>query len=121
MRSILLIEDNEFMRVFLQRILHKEYQVYTVKSYKEALEWLFEAKVDLLISDFPDYYLQVDELLKLISISSSKKIPVFLLTNQDKSEERINAFNWGAKECLSKPFNPIELKLRVQNMFSCLN
>lgn len=37
-----------------------------------------------------------------------------MLIDQDKSELRIQAFQWGPVDCISKPFNPTELKMRIQ-------
>lgn len=115
MKSILLIEDNDFMRMFLIKILGKEFQVYSVKSIHEAFEWLKDANVNLVLSDYPDNQKLVSEFMVFLKFSNEKSIPVFMLTDQNKSEQRIRAFRWGVTDCLSKPFNPLELKIRIQS------
>ncbi len=47
-----------------------------------------------------------------------RNIPLFMLTDQDKSSERIDAFSLGAKDTLSKPFNPKELVLRIDSILN---
>jgi len=115
MKTILLIEDNEMMRMFLTHYLGKEYEVNSVKNPQEATDWLKFNSVDLIVSDFPTNPILAVQIRDLRNVSDSKRIPIVMLTDQDKSEQRIQAFHWGVKDCISKPFNPIELKLRVQS------
>lgn len=114
MKTILLIEDNDMMRMFLIHYLGKDHQVYAVKNPQEAVEWLRGTSVDLIVSDYPANPVLGVQVRALRAAAESKRIPILMLTDQDKSEQRINAFQWGAKDCISKPFNPVELKMRVQ-------
>lgn len=114
MKTILLIEDNEMMRMFLTHYLGKDYDVNSVKNSQEASDWLKFNSVDLIVSDFPTNPILASQIRNLGNFSDSKRIPIVMITDQDKSEQRIQAFHWGVKDCISKPFNPIELKLRVQ-------
>ncbi len=114
MKTILLIEDNEMMRMFLTHYLGKDYEVNSVKNPQEATDWLKSNAVDLIVSDFPTNPILAVQIRSLRNISGAKRIPIVMLTDQDKSEQRIQAFHWGVNDCISKPFNPIELKLRVQ-------
>jgi DNA-binding response OmpR family regulator len=43
------------------------------------------------------------------------------LTDTEKSEERIHAIKIGAEYILSKPFNPVELSLRVKSRTGLIN
>jgi len=113
MKTILLIEDNDMMRMFLIHYLGKEHQVYAVKTPQEATGWLQNDSVDLIISDYPANSASTSQVKSLRLLSDKRRIPILMLTDQDKSEQRINAFQWGVKDCLSKPFNPVELKMRV--------
>ncbi len=114
MKTILLIEDNEMMRMFLTHYLGKDYDVNSVKNSQEASDWLKFNSADLIVSDFPTNPILASQIRNLGNFSDSKQIPIVMITDQDKSEQRIQAFHWGVKDCISKPFNPIELKLRVQ-------
>jgi DNA-binding response OmpR family regulator len=114
MKTILLIEDHELMRLFLVNFIGKHYQVYVVKTPEEAVEWLRFATVDLILSDYPNSSQLIIQMRALRATADEKIIPIIILTDQDKSEERVQAFRWGAKDCLSKPFNPLELKIRIE-------
>ena len=117
MKSILLIEDNDMMRMFLVHFLGQDHQVYAVKTPQEAEEWLKSEPVDIIVSDYPANPFLVVQIKSLKNAAENRRIPILMLTDQDKSEQRIHAFQWGAKDCLSKPFNPVELKMRMQLHF----
>jgi DNA-binding response OmpR family regulator len=117
MKSILLIEDHDLMRLFLINFLGKVYQVYAVKTPEEAVEWLRFGTVDLILSDYPNSPQLIIQTRALRATADEKIIPIIILTDQDKSEERVQALRWGAKDCLSKPFNPLELKIRIETNF----
>lgn len=115
MKTILLIEDHDLMRMFLVNFIGKDHQVYSVKSPQEAVDWLRIANVDLILSDYPSSSHFENQMRALQASADEKAIPMMILTDEDKSEQRIQAFNWGAKDSLSKPFNPVELKIRIKN------
>ena len=115
MKTILLIEDHDLMRMFLVNFIGKDHQVYSVKSPQEAVDWLRIANVDLILSDYPSSSHLKNQMIALQASAYEKEIPMMILTDEDKSEQRIQAFYWGAKDSLSKPFNPVELKIRIKN------
>jgi len=115
LKTILLIEDHDLMRMFLVNFIGKDHQVYSVKSPQEAVDWLRIANVDLILSDYPSSSHLKNQMIALQASAYEKEIPMMILTDEDKSEQRIQAFYWGAKDSLSKPFNPVELKIRIKN------
>ncbi len=117
MKTILLIDDHELMRLFLVNYLNSEYEVIGVATIKEANAWIKYQHADLILADFPknEDSLEMNQLQDLLQGSLTSLV---VLTDQDKSEQRIKAMQWGAKDCLSKPFNPVELKLRIKYQLS---
>ncbi|TFV95594.1 response regulator [Algoriphagus kandeliae] len=111
MKTVLIIEKHQFMRLFLINFLSKNYEVYAVDSPEAASTWLAENTPDLILADFSSSR----KIQELGVHSSIRTTPMIVLTDQDKSQERIQALQSGAKDCISKPFNPIELQLRVQS------
>jgi DNA-binding response OmpR family regulator len=113
MKTILLIEDHDLMRLFLVNYLSSEYEVYSVATIKEANTWIKYQHADLILADFPknEDTLEMNRLQTQIQGTQTNLV---VLSDQDKSEQRIKALQWGAKDCLSKPFNPVELKLRIK-------
>lgn len=117
MKTILLIEKHDMMRLFLMNLLNSEYDVYGVSSINEAAIWLKSRHADLILGGYSDAQ-QASQVIRQGQNINTKNTPWIILTDQDKSEQRIKAFSWGAKDCVSKPFNPVELKLRIQSHIS---
>ncbi|MEG1607331.1 MAG: response regulator [Mucinivorans sp.] len=47
-----------------------------------------------------------------------KDIPVIMLSSEDSSSERIRLLQNGADDYIVKPFNPLELKIRIKKIIS---
>ncbi|MEM6845417.1 MAG: response regulator [Bacteroidota bacterium] len=115
---ILVIDDNKMMRTFLSHLLSEEYEVVEKESAEDALIWLDERNYpDLIISDYELHGLNGCDLLERLQASEFyKKIPFIILSGKGKSENRIKCLEAGAKDFIVKPFNPIELKLRISRL-----
>lgn len=116
MKKILIIEDNSMMRMFLSNYLGKNYLVKAVESPSEAIKLLSESDshFDMVITDYIQQNSEEVQAIQALNLQLKwKSIPLFMLTDEDKSEQRIAAFSLGANETLSKPFNPKELNLRI--------
>lgn len=116
MEKVLIIEDNAMMRLFLSNYLSRSYQVTAVESPQQALGIInSEEAFSLVLSDYyaPDSKEQ-KALKHLQSAMAWQGVPLVILTDEHKSEQRIAAFEFGAQDCVSKPFNPVELSLRLK-------
>ena len=117
---MLIIEDNLMMREFLKNLFTGVYNVCITSSLNEAYSLLDKTiSIDLILLD---YLLQNENclpFLKLIRASEFyKNTPVFILSGKQSSEIRIECLRLGAKDFLTKPFNPNELKLRIENLIN---
>nr|WKN34478.1 response regulator [Tunicatimonas sp. TK19036] len=115
---ILVVEDNVMMRKFLSHLFAKKYEVIVKASAEEALIWLDERNYpDLIISDYELDGLSGFELLERLQISGLyQKIPFVILSGQGKSEFRIKCLEAGAADFIVKPFNPVELELKMSRI-----
>jgi DNA-binding response OmpR family regulator len=120
--KILIAEDDMLMIKILEFILKKEgYQVTSCKDGLSAIE-----KIPLLIPDLiiTDIMLPFRSGLEIIGYSKEtfKNIPVIVVSSLGEEEGTvIEAFNLGADDFVSKPFNPNELLLRVKRLFAKKN
>lgn len=105
------------MRLFLLNLLGREYHVHAVSNLQEAINWLKSNDSNLILGGFTEFQLPAEADM-LGRYAQAKNTPWIVLTEQDKSDQRIKAFSWGAKDCVSKPFNPVELRLRIQSHLS---
>lgn len=116
---ILVVEDNYDMRLFLNNILNKEYEIILAKDGLEGLKILKEkaAKINLVITDLMMPEMDGLELLEHIKSSTwGIDLPVIVLTAQTQKDSRLNALRIGVDEYLTKPFSVDELMASVQNL-----
>ncbi len=116
MKELLIIEDNDMMSMFLANYFTNDYSITLSRDHEEALSYFKDenASFDLIISDFKNQSEDEFEILKdLSSKAKIKNTPLVILTDEDYTSERLIAFEIGARDTLSKPFNPVELNLRI--------
>ncbi len=114
--SILVIDD-ESKNVQLLANLLKE-QDYTVQfacSGDEAFEWLNARQFDLILLDILMPVINGFEVCKRLKASAkTKDIPIIFLTAKTETEDLVKGFELGAVDYITKPFNKIELMVRVK-------
>ena len=115
-KKILILEDSLAVRKILESILSKEHEVISKENGQEGLEWFQDGNMaDLIISDVNMPAMTGEDFLKEVKASGYfKDIPVIMLSGIENSEERIKMLKLGAQDYIIKPFNPEELKLKVE-------
>lgn len=117
--KILIAEDDFLMIKILEFILKKEgYQVTTCKDGLSAIEKIPVLIPDLIITDI---MLPFRSGLEIIGYSKENfnNIPIIVVSSLGEEEGTvIEAFNLGADDFVSKPFNPNELLIRVKRLFN---
>jgi len=117
--KILIAEDDVLMIKILEFILKKEgYQVTSCKDGLTAIEKIPVLIPDLIITDI---MLPFRSGLEIINFSKENydNIPVIVVSALGEEEGTVvEAFNLGADDFVSKPFNPNELLLRVKRLFA---
>ena len=72
----------------------------------------------MIISDVMMPNLNGWDLINKLKISNSyNKIPVVILSGIEKSQEKVKFLEAGVEEYMIKPFNPEELKIRINKIF----
>ena len=72
---------------------------------------------DLIISDIRMPEMRGDEFLAYLKLNELfKQIPVVMLSSEDSTSERIRLLEEGAEDYIVKPFNPMELKIRIKKI-----
>ncbi|MES2857486.1 MAG: response regulator, partial [Bdellovibrionota bacterium] len=105
MQKILIVDDNAAMRMTLKAILSTEnYNVIEAVNGREALEILENEAVDLVISDLQMPEVDGISLLKSLRVTQSG-LPFILVTGFSEIFEMKQAFELGANDFFTKPFN----------------
>jgi len=115
---ILVVEDNEDMRLYIADIMVNEgFDVLTARNGKEGLKKAMEYFPDLIISDIMMPEKNGIEMCR--EIKESKKanhIPVVLLTAKTLTENQLEGYKTGADAYLTKPFDESLLITVVENI-----
>jgi Signal transduction histidine kinase len=118
-RRILVVEDNDELRDYLQQTLGDEYHVQTCENGKDALLIVKEYMPELIISDIMMPEMRGDEMCeKLKSDIETSHIPVILLTALNNDRNIIKGIQTGADEYIVKPFNISILKATIANLLA---
>lgn len=114
-QTILIVDDSNFHSTYLSEILSSQYQVRVASNGKEALEISFSSEPpDLILLDIVMPEMDGYEVCqKLKSTESTKDIPIIFITGKVEEEDEIYGFQLGAVDYVSKPFNPVIIKARV--------
>ena len=114
-RRILIVEDDVSLAGFLSTELQAQnYAVDILHDGEEALAVLDESRhYDLLILDLNLPRLDGIGLIERIR-PAQPRTPILVLTARSRVEDKVNAFQSGADDCLTKPFSLAELLARVQ-------
>jgi len=111
---LLFVDDNKDFCEFMADNLGEEYSVLTANNGQEAIEQLDKFDVTIVISDVMMPVMSGTELCKQIKSNIYwSHIPVILLTARTAEEYKIEGFELGADDYITKPFNFNLLKLRI--------
>ena len=114
-KSILLVDDDQRLRELLKDYLNeKNFQVFTSADFDEAKEILEFFIFDLIILD---RMMPTGDGINLIQdIKKASKTPIIMLTAMGENNDKIAGLKTGTDDYLSKPFEPEELFLRINNL-----
>jgi DNA-binding response OmpR family regulator len=105
------------MQRLLASIFSNTFQVHGEKNGQDALDWIRQNEVDLIITDLNMPTMGGQELLSILKADNKyNKIPVIVLSSNKESSEKIKLLKIGADDYMEKPFNPEELFWRVSNI-----
>lgn len=113
---ILAVDDNSINRIVLEKVLTKVgYQVKVLPSSEECLQFTKVVTPDLILLDLMMPEIDGLQLCKLIkSDPQYEETPIIFLTASDEKKNVIQAFQAGAVDYVTKPFNGEELLARIK-------
>ena len=114
-KSILLVDDDQRLRELLKDYLNeKNFQVFTSEDFDEARQILEFFIFDLIILD---RMMPSGDGINLIQdIKKASKTPIIMLTAMGENIDKIDGLKTGTDDYITKPFEPEELFLRINNL-----
>ncbi|QQS29309.1 MAG: response regulator [Sphingobacteriales bacterium] len=120
---ILITEDNNDLRNYLNILLSDQYEVISATNGQEACEILMSGRIpDLILSDIMMPVMDGFQLLdKIKSNDNFRHIPIIMLTAREDLKSKLKALRIGVDDYLTKPFEEEELKVRIKNLLDNYN
>ena len=117
---ILIIDDDPNIRMLLEFVLRKQYQIATRADALSALSWMSMGNIpDLIIVDMEMPRLNGYEFLKNVRGSGFfREIPIVMLSAHESDSVRTKVLQAGANDYLVKPFNPEDIQNRIAKIIS---
>ena len=117
-KKILLVDDKATIGKVASVYLGKDYDFTYREDPIKPIEWLNEGNIpDLIISDIRMPLMTGDEFLRYMKNNELfKSIPIVMLSSEESTTERIRLLEEGAEDYILKPFNPLELKVRIKKI-----
>jgi DNA-binding response OmpR family regulator len=117
-KQLLIIDDKIAIAKIISVYLSEEYDVIYFDTPVKAIQWLYDGnRPDLIILDLRMPEMNGDEFLIYLKKNGLyKDIPVVVLSGEESSDIRIKMLELGAEDFILKPFNPMELKIRIKKV-----
>ncbi len=121
MKTILVVDDNKEVRELVKTTLGMEsYQVLECSSGEEALGVAQQALPDLIILDIsmPGGMNGIEVVRRLKSGPQPLDCPIIILSGMGRRKHKKEALEAGALDFFAKPFSPLELIEKVEQILN---
>ena len=122
--KIVLAEDSSTMRKILVRLLNSlgYDDIREAEDGAQALKLVLDESFDLLITDWDMPNMSGLELINVLRTNpDTVDIPILVSTSRSGQDEVIEAMSTGANDFISKPFNDVELKAKIESVLKSVN
>ncbi|MFS0728410.1 response regulator transcription factor [Paenibacillus sp. 1P07SE] len=114
---ILIVEDEDRIRQLLRMYLEKEgFSIVEATDGHSALQMAIECDIDLILLDVMLPGLDGNDVC--YRLRQVKRTPVIMLTAKNEEINRIQGFEAGADDYVTKPFSPREVIYRIKAILS---
>ena len=116
MKKILIIEDEESIRGFLKINLKRNgYEVIEADNGELGVKLALKEKPAIIILDVMLPGIDGFKACKIIR-NEDEKVGIIMLTAKSQDLDKIMGLEYGADDYIIKPFNPMELLLRIKSL-----
>ncbi len=117
-KNILVLDDKETIAKIITIYMQDDYNITWFDNGEKGFEWIKSGNTpDLVISDIRMPVMRGDEFLRVMKNHELFRfIPIVILSGEDSTSERVKLLSEGAEDYIVKPFNPLELKIRIKKI-----
>lgn len=114
---VLVVDDSpDVHRLIKARLRQEEIEIVSANSGREGLEAAVQRRPDLILLDVEMPDLDGFEVLRALKNSSATvHIPVIIVSGLQSAQDKVTAFDLGAVDYITKPFDLMELRVRVRS------
>jgi two-component system, OmpR family, phosphate regulon response regulator PhoB len=117
MKTILLAEDEDHLRILVRTTLEdSKYRILEACNGLEALQLARDECPDLLVLDWMMPGMTGVDVVRTLLEESGAPVPFILLTARGQEWEKSEGAALGARGYLVKPFSPLELLAKVEEV-----
>ena len=114
---VLVVEDHSEVRFYVREVLQSRFRVKEASNAKEGIKQAETLIPDLIISDVMMPEMNGFAFCKIIKSNElTSHIPLIILTARGDERARLQGFENRVDDYLLKPFSPVELLMRVENL-----
>ena len=122
MDKLLIIDDSAVQIEFLRSILKEDYEITACQTAEDGLRAAKEGNFSLILLDVVMPGMDGFELLKMLQEEIvTQNVPVILITSLSDAQNEEHGFILGAVDYISKPFNPLIVRARVNTHIKLYN
>ena len=117
-RKILIVEDQKSIRLLMNAILKRSFDVETLSDGLAGMAWLNEGNIpDLIILDMQMPRVDGFQFLKILKKSGIfNSIPVIVVSGNESELDKQACLALGAEYYFQKPFDPKELLNKISGV-----
>ena len=116
-KSVLVVDDNTSIRsMVLDYLRGKGYTVTEAADGVQGLEMALSTNPGVIVLDVVMPGMDGFKVCRLLR-AKGVTTPVIMLTERTGIEDKVAGFSQGVDDYLGKPFDPLELELRIQSLF----
>ncbi|USK41575.1 response regulator transcription factor (plasmid) [Cytobacillus firmus] len=112
MKKIMVIDNDQRTQKLLSTLLSPFYRCLQFQTATDAIEFLLQKSVSLVILDVVMPGMQDSSICT--EIRKFSNVPIIILSSKREKEDIVNGFKQGADDYLTMPFNKEELLVRVE-------
>ncbi len=119
MAKVLIAEDDNTSRLYLDRVLSKAgYDVVAAVDGAEAFSFAQKEKFDALVTDWMMPNVDGIQLIKLMRSKIKPTPPIIMITALNSKDAQDHALDSGADDFIGKPFDSVEVVSRLKSLLA---
>lgn len=119
MQKVLVVDDDEFMRMMIAEALGDNYRILEAGDGEECIDVAGSERPDIILLDVEMPGIGGHETCRRLKADFDlDSIPVIFVSGHDEIESRLRGYEAGAEDYIVKPFEPQELSAKICALLS---